>query len=226
MLIRKTKKKSFVFQIFGDDSFLSRNSNHTMQQYLRSISNCVILERGMDDNTYWFTDETNQLLKHQQPAPLGLATGIVKPSNETSTLVAAGQRAVSHLCSEKNMVKQSFVLESRASVAVFLDAWLPYQTVPIRVTVCALQVPVRYSWQFRNYVPIGNAPTQGSGMAMLQDEGLIIRTLGHTARSPTGEFPLSRETLEKTCIHESERPMLFFRNIDNAPMTMTIAIGV
>lgn len=210
------------------------NADGFMQRYLASIPNNVLLERGMDDNTYWFTDEVDQLLKHRQPAPLGLANaaGITKPQAQV-TRVPSATTVTSHLCSETGMVKQSFLLEPLASVRVFLDAWLPYQTVPIVVFVRSLSstTPVRYAWEFANYVPIGNAPRSGRGLATYcpqgDEEAPVIRTYGHTSRSPTGEFPLSRETLERQCVHEHERPTIHVQNVEaRSSMVVTVAIGV
>lgn len=200
-----------------------------MRRYLESIPDHVMFERGMDDNTYWFTDEVNQLLMHRQPAPLGLgsAAGITKPAAPVTRVRGSH---TSHLCSDN--VMQSFLLEPMSSVLVFLDAWLPYQTVPIVASVRSVtQAPVQYAWAFTNYIPIGNAPLHGRGVATHcpqgDEEAPIIRTFGHTSRSPTGEFPLSRVTLEKQCIHEHERPTLTVRNLDPvSSMVATIGIGV
>lgn len=197
-----------------------------MKQYLASIPDSVLFERGMDDNTFWYTNEVQQLLKHRQPAPLGLASDTAAVRLPDATYVKT--RLTSRLCNDNTL--QTFLLEPSATVFMFLDAWLPYQTVPIVVTASSTADRARYAWSFRNYVPIGNASMQGAGWATPCPEGVeespIIRTLGHTARSPTGEYPLSRETLAKTCMNENERPMLVFRNTDTTSrIYLTIAIG-
>lgn len=221
------------------------HANPSAGQCPERIPDALLFERWGDDSLLYFQDPVNAMLVGTRGSPLGLdqpgknRCHHPEPKHVTSTVT-------SQLASQPGKVKQSFILEGHASVHMFLDAWLPYQTTPIYVTATlqgcepgactANQPPVaqgNYAWTFFNYVPIGGcAPIHGSGVAEtcpnLNESAPIIRTLGHMARSPTGEFPISQATKNKACYAEHERPKLIFQNNSapgTAPILVTIGIG-
>jgi hypothetical protein len=183
----------------------------------RQWENAHIFERWGDDNIVYFSDPVDQTL-------LGSGAGgtlAFEGSHADSPIlkVAVHQSATTFLCEESDNVKRTLLLEPGASVKVFVDAWEHYQTVPLVVQVAKGHVggQVSYQWSFSNYLPIGSPDKiSGSGGALYySDINLappIIKTLGHTNRTPTGEYPVSEATKQKTCYCAPERPSFSITN--------------
>ena len=252
MEINRGFKTFFLFLLAAivDHFFLFSLKQKMERQYLRAnpsngqcpqqIPDALLFERWGDDNTLYFQDSVQHLLVGSGPAPLGLDQPGKNRDEESiyteAKYIATGTMQSAHLDSELGFVKQSFVLAAgNGTLKMFLDAWLPYQTVPITVTATKLGASGgQYSWKFENYVPIGGCASKyGNGIAQpcpnLMEAAPIIRTLGHTNRSPIGEFPVSQATKAKTCYCDEERPVLYFTNIappGSSPIQVTVSIGV
>jgi hypothetical protein len=214
-------------------------------------TNEQIFERWGDDNTVYFLNVPDQIMLMTGPAPLDMSDVGDGNGNrsfkESVFYVNPGEQMTSFLCEETKTTTRTFSLPPQASAKVFVDAWEHYQTVPLLVTASGEKgAQVHYEWQFYNYIPIqtgscrsthGNGTTESGGvscppsMNQSVQHGLtapIIRTLGHTNRSPMGEFPVSKKTKEQHCIKESERPFLIFKNVEQYPgpsLTMTIKVA-
>jgi hypothetical protein len=202
-------KNEHIFERWGDDSIVYFTDT-VDQAFLSPTSGGGLMP--------WFEDRTKQ------------TGGNNIPSSENVVLkVPADHTATTFLCEESRNTKRTLVLGPGASAKVFVDAWEHYQTVPLILQVAAAnQAPtigqgpqgVSYQWSFFNYSPIGGSPTQGSGFAAYCPEinlsPPIIQTLGQTDRSPTGEYPVSEETKQKTCCCASERPFFVITNTEAA----------
>lgn len=203
------------------------------------IPNDVLFERGGDDNTQYFIDPVQQLLVNSGPAPIALGIpGIEGGRPSSSQIVQAPLMAVASLRGDSAAhATQSFMLHGGASVKVFLDAWEPWQTIPLNVYASAIREPAvdtRYTWSFVNYVPIGNGPCSGRGTAAGCPRGVetppFLKTLGSTNRSPRGEFPVSQATKDAcACCHEDDRPYLLVSHAGarrgSTPIHVTVSIA-
>lgn len=183
------------------------------------IPNEYIFERQGDDNLNAFIDPLQQMLINSGATASPLQ--VDQPGNYKVTSSLAHQvpiitdPATFQLSNEHP--KQTFILKQGGMLRVFLDAWLPWQTVPFSVSVSSLSwSSVTYVWKLLNYIPIGGGPTYGKGLAALCPQGEemapMMVTLGHLNRSPLGEFPVSEKTKKKPCCCEQERPALIFAN--------------
>lgn len=190
-----------------------------------AIPNDVLLERGGDDSTVYFVNRTDQLLMGTGPAPLDLASAarpLAPRSGPIEKPVQTPAMGVACLRPTPKDTTQAFVLHGGgASAKVFLDAWEPWQTVPLNITIEApgpLMIDTRYSYEFVNYVPLGPVPVRGKGVAKLAcpwgvESAPTMKTQGNTNRSPRGEFPVSQATREALqCCHEDDRPYLVVRH--------------
>jgi len=174
-----------------------------------------IFERYGDDNTVYFTDYVEQSFLSGGPSPWNTAS-----SSGAVLRIPTGQRATTFLCEESQNVKRTLQLEPGSSVKIFVDAWEHYQTVPLIVQVGSTNAArIPYKWTFFNYSPIGGSPVEGQGVASpcgsageLNLQPPIIQTLGHTNRTPMGEFPASEESKQKTCCCAWDRPFLVLEN--------------
>lgn len=189
-------------------------------------------------------NEADQLIMGTGPAPFdypfhALGTGSNNTNHtrpaEVIIRVAPNDFVSTFLCSESENVKRTFLLGPGAKARIFIDAWTSWQTTPINVqafTVNAGNEPAKYNWKLYNYIPIGSGITEGNGVAEYcsqvpaDTEGpYILTTLGHTNRSPTGEFPVSRATKERECVCASDRPFLVFEN-ESRSSTVRLVIKV
>jgi len=204
-----------------------------------NISDTLIFERWGDDSQVYFIDPVQQFLVNSGPAPIDLDTSL-REVRKKEISVLPGKQEITELSDD--YPQQTFLLhDANSSVKIFLDAWLPYQTVPINVFASARPsyISPSYHWEFHNYIPIGGTAVSGSGstpvcpsgpMTLLRKEySPIIRTLGHTNRTPMGEFPVSEETKRRACYCAGERPYLVFSHTGpngTAPILVTIGIAV
>jgi len=194
----------------------------------KNWTNKHIFERWGDDNSVYFQDPTQKLMMNDL-APFNFSDPYYPtesnnfprtPAADTTVLlkVAPGQNVSTFLCEESHNVKRNLCLGSGASSKVYLDAWEQWQTVPISVQVSSKSKnTIFYDWIFYNYLPINGTPTDGSGQLTAGCPPIslsppIILTLGHTNRSPLGEFPVSEATKNKKCYCASERPYIVFTN--------------
>lgn len=235
---------------------MKRNYNATVQPVdgcpgVGTWTNEQIFERWGDDNTVYFLNVPDQLLLGSGPQPLDMSEPGYGNGNrsfrESIFEVSPGTKITTFLCQETKTTTRTFALAPQATAKIFVDAWEHYQTVPLLVTARGRNgESVHYSWQFYNYVPIqtgscnsthGKGVTESGGapcppsINQSAETGLsapIIRTLGHTNRSPMGEFPVSQKTKNRHCIPENERPFLIFKNeepITGPVMMMTIKVA-
>lgn len=190
----------------------------------KNWTNQHIFERWGDDNSVYFQDPTQQMMMNS-PAPFDFSDPYFHNSNNYPSTegpvvhVDSHESASTFLCEESQNVKRNISLAPGASVKVYLDAWEQWQTVPISVQVSSKsnKRTIKYEWKFFNYLPISGPRTEGSGEVTsgcphISQSPPIILTLGHTNRSPTGEFPVTEATKNKKCHCASERPFIVFKN--------------
>lgn len=195
-------------------------------------SNEQVFERDGDDNRNYFFNEADQLSMRGGPAPwdypfhdLGTGSNNTKSEcpEQASLQSVSGQTVTTFLCQESQNTMRTILLYPRSAAHIYIDAWEPWQTTPISVQAFTIGASggqrAGYSWSLNNYVPIGSSVTSGSGKAEFcsqvphDTEGpTILNTLGSTARSPLGEYPVSAETRAKSCYASNERPFFLFQN--------------
>lgn len=234
---------------------MKRNYNQTVQPVNScpgsgTWTNEQIFERWGDDNTVYFLNTADQLMLGTRPQPLDMSKPGYGNGNrsfrENVFQVGPAKTITTFLCEETKTTTRTFLLSPQASAKVFVDAWEHYQTVPLLLTASGANgEAARYSWHFTNYVPIQSGSCNSAHGKGTTETGVfcppsinqsaetgmtapIIRTLGHTNRSPMGEFPVSRATKERKCIAESERPFIIFKNeepLTGPSILMTIKVA-
>lgn len=194
----------------------------------QEYTNQHIFERGGDDNKFYFTDHPVQITLNGSGGPAPWSAG----DEESVQIVAGPNRAVvTFLCEESQNARRVIQLAPGSSVKIFVDAWEHYQTVPLIMQAMSVSgQSAHLDWRFFNYIPI-TGPISGSLAAAsgssLNLQPPVFQTLGHTNRSPTGEFPVSQETKNRACQCASERPFLLVQaypdNVDDILMSLKIA---
>uniref|UniRef100_A0A6C0BM63 Uncharacterized protein n=1 Tax=viral metagenome TaxID=1070528 RepID=A0A6C0BM63_9ZZZZ len=229
-------KRQFAYTVGpGPDAGAPRcnPSGGTLAKHWR---NDHIFEREGDDNIVYFTDYVEQSFLGGAAGPMPWSMSPTVPTAHNNSIVLeVKDQATTFLCEESHNVKRTMCLKPRASVKVFVDAWEHYQTVPLVVQVGAVQSAAPYRWTFFNYSPIGGSPVEGQGLAApadLEATNLlppIIQTLGHTNRTPAGEFPVSEATKQQTCCCAWDRPFLVIENAadsaESADLLVIVKIG-